>query len=130
MPNTATIKRCKVRILHTRMIGKNLYQIDLETGGFKNLICSYVLKGTKVTLVESGPTSSVPKLVEGLKELKVNFDDVEYVAVTHVHLDHGGGAGTLLKFFQTQKYSCIQEACRIWLTQHGSGNRLSRFWGM
>lgn len=85
------------------MIGKNLYQIDLETGGFKNLICSYVLKGARVTLVESGPTSSVPRLVEGLKELKVSFEDVEYVAVTHVHLDHGGGVGTLLKLLPNAK---------------------------
>ncbi len=89
--------------MHTQMIGKNLYQIELEPGGFKNLICSYVLKGTKVTLVESGPTSSVPRLVEGLKELNVRFEDVEYVAVTHVHLDHGGGAGTLLKLLPNAK---------------------------
>lgn len=89
--------------MNTRMIGKNLYQIDLETGGFKNLICSYVFKGTKVTLIESGPTSSVPKLIEGLKDLKVNFDDVEYIGVTHVHLDHGGGAGTLLKVLPNAK---------------------------
>ena len=89
--------------MHTRAIGRNLYQIDLETGGFKNLICSYVFVGAKVILVESGPTSSVPKLLDGLKELDVRFEDVEYVAVTHVHLDHGGGAGTLLKFLPNAK---------------------------
>jgi glyoxylase-like metal-dependent hydrolase (beta-lactamase superfamily II) len=80
-----------------------LYQIELETGGFKNLICSYVLKGEKVILVESGPTSSVPRLIDGLKELNVKFEDVEYVAITHVHLDHGGGAGTLLKLLPNAK---------------------------
>ena len=84
--------------VHTKEIGKNLFLVELETGGFKNLICSYIIKGAKTILVESGPTSSVPKLVEGLKELNIKFEDVEYVAVTHVHLDHGGGAGTLLKF--------------------------------
>ena len=89
--------------MRTRAIGKNLYLIELETGGFKNLICSYVLMGDKVTLVESGPTSSVPRLIEGLRELKVDFADVEYVAVTHVHLDHGGGAGTLLKSLPNAK---------------------------
>ena len=99
----ATFKPCKVKICILRMIGKKLYQIDLETGGFKNLICSYVLKGKKVSLIESGPTSSVPKLIEGLKELKVSFEDVEYVGVTHVHLDHGGGAGTLLKVTSKRK---------------------------
>ena len=77
--------------------------VELETGGFKNLICSYVINGAKPFLVESGPTSSVPKLVSGLKELNVKLEDVEYVAVTHVHLDHGGGAGTLLKFLPNAK---------------------------
>ncbi|MGA2681596.1 MAG: MBL fold metallo-hydrolase [Candidatus Bathyarchaeia archaeon] len=89
--------------MRTQIIGKKLYQIELETGGFKNLICSYVLKGEKVILVESGPTSSVHRLIEGLKELNVKFEDVEYVAITHVHLDHGGGAGTLLKFLPNAK---------------------------
>ena len=89
--------------MHTKEIGKNLYQVELETGGFKNLICSYIIKGAKTILVESGPTSSVPKLVSGLKELNIKFEDVEYVAITHVHLDHGGGAGTLLKFLPNAK---------------------------
>jgi glyoxylase-like metal-dependent hydrolase (beta-lactamase superfamily II) len=84
--------------LHTREIGKNLFQVELETGGFKNLICSYVLDASKITLVESGPTSSVPNLVSGLKELGISLESVQYLAITHVHLDHGGGAGTLLKF--------------------------------
>ncbi len=89
--------------MHTQEIGKSLFLIELETGGFKNLICSYVIKGTKTILVESGPTSSVPNLVSGLKELGIKFEDVEYVAITHVHLDHGGGAGTLLKFLPNAK---------------------------
>jgi glyoxylase-like metal-dependent hydrolase (beta-lactamase superfamily II) len=89
--------------LHTKEIGKNLFLIELETGGFKNLICSYIIKCTKTILVESGPTSSVPNLVSGLKERNIRFEDVEYVAITHVHLDHGGGAGTLLKFLPNAK---------------------------
>jgi glyoxylase-like metal-dependent hydrolase (beta-lactamase superfamily II) len=89
--------------LHTQNIGKNLYQVELETGGFKNLICSYILRANKIIIVESGPTSSVPKLVDGLKELNLRLEDVEYVAVTHVHLDHGGGAGTLLKALPNAK---------------------------
>ena len=89
--------------MHTEEIGRNLFLIDLETGGFKNLICSYVMKGAETTLIESGPTSSVPNLLSGLEELDVKFEHVEYVAVTHVHLDHGGGAGTLLKSLPNAK---------------------------
>lgn len=89
--------------MHTKQIGKNLYMIELETGGFRNLICSYVILGKKPFIVESGPTSSVPRLLLGLQELNISFEDIEYVAVTHVHLDHGGGAGTLLKSLPNAK---------------------------
>lgn len=89
--------------MHTKEIGKNLFMMELETGGFKNLICSYIIKGTKPFLVESGPTNSIPKLLSALNELDVKLENVEYVAVTHVHLDHGGGAGTLLKFLPNAK---------------------------
>lgn len=83
--------------MHTKQIGENLFLIDLETGGFKNLIASYVLKGAKTIIVETGPTSSITNLLAGLKETGVKAEDVAYVALSHVHLDHGGGAGTLLK---------------------------------
>jgi glyoxylase-like metal-dependent hydrolase (beta-lactamase superfamily II) len=89
--------------MHTEEVGKNLFLIDLETGGFKNLIGSYVLKGAKSVIVETGPSSSVPNLLSGLKELDVKAEDVAYVALSHVHLDHGGGAGALLKFLPNAK---------------------------
>jgi glyoxylase-like metal-dependent hydrolase (beta-lactamase superfamily II) len=89
--------------VHTKQIGKNLFLVDLETGGFEHLICSYIITGEKPFLIESGPTSSVPRLLSGLRELNIKFEDVQYVAVTHVHLDHGGGAGTLLKSLPNAK---------------------------
>lgn len=84
-------------MMHTKEIGKNLFQIDLETGGFKNLIASYVLKGTRTIIVETGPSSSIPNLLSGLKELGVRAEEVAFVALSHVHLDHGGGTGILLR---------------------------------
>ncbi|MCW4001306.1 MAG: MBL fold metallo-hydrolase [Candidatus Bathyarchaeota archaeon] len=89
--------------MHTKKIGKNLYQVDLETGGIKQLICSYILCGSKPLLVESGPTNSVPHLIAALHELGIKPADIQYVAVTHVHLDHGGGAGTLLRYLPNAK---------------------------
>jgi glyoxylase-like metal-dependent hydrolase (beta-lactamase superfamily II) len=89
--------------MHTRQIGKNLYQVELETGGIKNLICSYILDGPIPFLVESGPTNSIPRLVSALEELNIKPESIEYVAVTHVHLDHGGGVGTLLKYLPNAK---------------------------
>lgn len=83
--------------MHTKGIGKNLFVIDLQTGGFRNLIASYVLKGEQVTIVETGPTSSIPNLLAGLEELDVKPDQVVYVALSHIRIDHSGGVGTLLR---------------------------------
>jgi glyoxylase-like metal-dependent hydrolase (beta-lactamase superfamily II) len=80
-----------------------LYQIDVETAGIKKFIASYILKGTQVAMIETGPTSSVPNLLFCLDELNVKPEDVAYVAVSHIHLDHGGGVGTLLKYLPKAK---------------------------
>ena len=77
--------------------------MDLKTGGFERLICSYIISGEHPFLVESGPASSVPNLLAALNEININFDDIRYLAVTHVHLDHGGGAGILIKSLPNAK---------------------------
>ena len=89
--------------MHVTKVEKHLYQIDVETAGIKNFIASYILKGKQVAMVETGPTSSVPNLLFCLKELNVKPEDVVYVAVSHIHLDHGGGAGRLLKYLPKAK---------------------------
>ena len=89
--------------MHTKEIKKNMFLIDLETGGFKNLFGSYILKGKKAIIVETGPSSSIPNLLSGLEEVDIRVDNVAYIALSHVHLDHGGGAGSLLKFLPNAK---------------------------
>jgi glyoxylase-like metal-dependent hydrolase (beta-lactamase superfamily II) len=89
--------------MHVTKVEKHLYQIDVETAGVKNFIASYILKGKQVAMVETGPTSSVPNLLFCLKELNVKLEDVVYVAVSHIHLDHGGGVGRLLKYLPKAK---------------------------
>jgi glyoxylase-like metal-dependent hydrolase (beta-lactamase superfamily II) len=92
-----------VKKMHTKQIGEKLFLIDLETCGFKNLIASYVLKGEKTAIIETGPTSSIHNLLLGLKEIGIKPENVAYVFVTHVHIDHSGGAGSLLKHLPNAK---------------------------
>jgi len=66
-------------------------------------ICSYaIVSGNEVAIVESGPTVSARILYEKLKDLKLH-DKVKYVIPTHIHLDHGGGVGSLLKLLKNAK---------------------------
>ncbi|RLI21962.1 hypothetical protein DRO45_01605 [Candidatus Bathyarchaeota archaeon] len=84
-------------------IEEHIHLIDLEPAGVEDLIASYVLKGNRVGIIESGPSSTVQNLLSSLKELNVKTEDVAYVAVSHIHLDHGGGAGILLKHLPRAK---------------------------
>ncbi|MEM2105477.1 MAG: MBL fold metallo-hydrolase [Candidatus Bathyarchaeia archaeon] len=80
-----------------------LYLVDLETAGIENFIASYILRGEKTAIIETGPTSSIPNLLLSLKQLSVKLEDVAYVALSHIHLDHGGGAGALIKHLPKAK---------------------------
>lgn len=47
--------------------------------------------------VDVGTNYSVPHLLSALQDLAIRRQDVDYVFLTHVHLDHAGGAGLLLQ---------------------------------
>ena len=53
--------------------------------------------GGAAAFVDVGTNYSVPHLLAALQALQVDPAAVEYVFVTHVHLDHAGGAGLLLQ---------------------------------
>ncbi|PBB05977.1 MBL fold metallo-hydrolase [Salimicrobium humidisoli] len=78
-------------------LGYDTYLIDGYDMGFEGRTGTYVLNNKYVTLVETGPAPSVEKIREGLDSLDISLEDVKYVIVTHVHLDHAGGAGLLLE---------------------------------
>lgn len=56
-----------------------------------------ILEGARAAFVDTGANSSVPLLLETLKNNEVDPADVDYVFLTHVHLDHAGGAGLLMR---------------------------------
>lgn len=47
--------------------------------------------------VDTGPNSAVPRLLDAIDLAGIRRDSVDYLIVTHVHLDHAGGAGALLQ---------------------------------
>ncbi|WP_339230040.1 MBL fold metallo-hydrolase [Oceanobacillus sp. FSL K6-2867] len=58
---------------------------------------TYVINEEALTLVETGPSPSVKYIKAGLAALGHSLDEIKYIIVTHIHLDHAGGAGLLLK---------------------------------
>jgi glyoxylase-like metal-dependent hydrolase (beta-lactamase superfamily II) len=53
--------------------------------------------GPELAFIEVGTNSSTPRLMKVLQEQHRKPEEVRYVIVTHVHLDHAGGAGSLMQ---------------------------------
>jgi glyoxylase-like metal-dependent hydrolase (beta-lactamase superfamily II) len=56
-----------------------------------------IVDGGRAAFVDVGTNSSVPYLLAALSELGVAREAVDYLLLTHVHLDHAGGAGALMQ---------------------------------
>ena len=64
--------------------------IDTHQFGRMRAGAAYYLHGKKHALIETGTSLSVPYIVDALPNV-----ELDYIFVTHVHLDHAGGAGDL-----------------------------------
>ena len=56
-----------------------------------------VVDGGRAAFVDTGTTHSLPTLLYALEAKGIDRGDVDWVLTTHVHLDHAGGAGALMR---------------------------------
>lgn len=56
-----------------------------------------VLHGGRAAIVDCGTSHSVPRILAALEALGVARETVDWLFITHVHLDHAGGAGQLMQ---------------------------------
>jgi glyoxylase-like metal-dependent hydrolase (beta-lactamase superfamily II) len=69
--------------------------IDTNMFGRSGLTSAYLVEAAQPAIVETGPTTSVDEVGEGLGALGIGPGDLAHIVVTHIHLDHAGGAGAL-----------------------------------
>jgi glyoxylase-like metal-dependent hydrolase (beta-lactamase superfamily II) len=80
-----------------REASKNVYFLDDELYGVSGAGAVYFLDEDKKTLVDTGPATSIKVIIEGIRKIGYKPADIDYIVITHIHLDHSGGVGTLLK---------------------------------
>lgn len=73
--------------------------IDTLMCGREKATSAYLVEADEPALVETGPTTSVPAVLNGLSALGIGAADLAHIIVTHIHLDHAGGAGALAPHF-------------------------------
>ena len=58
-----------------------------------------IVENGRVGLVDTGTNDSLPFVMDALDAINVTATQVEYVLLTHIHLDHAGGAGLMMRTF-------------------------------
>jgi glyoxylase-like metal-dependent hydrolase (beta-lactamase superfamily II) len=56
-----------------------------------------VVAGGRAAIVDTGPNTAVPLILAALDQLGIDAAAVDFLFLTHVHLDHAGGAGALMR---------------------------------
>lgn len=88
-------------------LAPRLYQIVLTPPieGFDHFIAAWLVKGSDaVFLVDVGPAVTVTQLTDALGKLGV--DRLDYICLTHIHIDHAGGIGHLTRQFAETPVIC------------------------
>lgn len=88
-----------------------LIDLDQPRPGYHHFISCWLHRvGMATLVVDPGPASTVDQLVEELRCHGV--DRLDWILLTHIHLDHGGGTGQLCRAFPEARVVCYEPAAK------------------
>ncbi len=79
--------------------GQGVFAIDADYVRPKLAAIHLIVENGRAAFVDTGCNDSVPNALAALDELGVPSQNVDYVILTHIHLDHAGGAGAMMEKF-------------------------------
>jgi len=89
-----------------------------DTPGYGSI---YVLDSERPAVIETGTGHRYDLIVDAVEQAGIDRESLEVIAVTHVHLDHAGGAGYLLEEFPAADVylyeagaKFLRDPARIW----------------
>lgn len=81
----------------TTQLNDGITAVDTEYARPLQDASHLIVEGGRAAFVDTGPNDSVPLLIDALHQQDLDVGDVDYVFLTHIHLDHAGGAGLLMQ---------------------------------
>jgi glyoxylase-like metal-dependent hydrolase (beta-lactamase superfamily II) len=121
------------------IIAPGIRFLDLRFQGAPQVVATAVLEGAdRVALIDPGPGSTLDELNEQLALGGLTLADVETILLTHIHLDHAGATGTIVRQHPRIKVyvhergaphlinpeKLLSSATRLY------GDRMQKLWGL
>lgn len=79
-------------------------EIKQSVPGFDRFMGSWIIREEKTVLLDAGPANSVENLLAGLEENGI--DHIDYVFISHIHIDHAGGVARVLERYPEAAAIC------------------------
>jgi glyoxylase-like metal-dependent hydrolase (beta-lactamase superfamily II) len=76
-----------------------IFAIDADYVRPKLAAIHMIVENGRVAFVDTGCNDSLPNVLAALDEINLPVESVDYVILTHIHLDHAGGAGSMMQAF-------------------------------
>jgi len=96
-----------------------LIEIKQDRADFDHFTGAWVCKGGLNIVIDVGPSNSVPRLIHSLRAMGI--ERIDYVLISHIHLDHAGGLAEFLEQFPMALAVChhkglshLVEPSRLW----------------
>ncbi len=84
--------------LSITQVTDGIYVIDSNYLDRRDFTCCYlIVDNGELAFVETNTNFAVPYLLEAVSHLGYKPEQVKYVILTHIHLDHAGGTGLLME---------------------------------
>jgi len=93
-------------------VAAGVFMIDERLYSLPQWGSAFLVNEAKKALIDSGPATSAAVVLEGIRQAGVRPEDIDYIIITHIHLDHCGGAGELLKYMPRAKVMVHRRGAR------------------
>jgi glyoxylase-like metal-dependent hydrolase (beta-lactamase superfamily II) len=109
--------------METSDITPNLKLINLQPPlpGYERFFASYLFCSERKAIIETGPSICAPNLLSSLDGLGIGRGEIDYIILTHIHIDHGGGVGTAHRgmpqakvIAHSQAHRHLADPSRLW----------------
>ena len=82
---------------------KNIFCFDTNYVRKKFASIHFIKENNKVLIIDTGTNHSAKSFINALSYMQITPSSVEWIILTHVHLDHAGGAGLLMQICPNAK---------------------------
>lgn len=89
-------------------MGVTLIEIKQDVPGFNEFFGSWLCEGELNVVIDAGPANSAERLVQSLASM--GLDRLDYILLTHIHIDHAGGVARLLDAYPEARVICHEKA--------------------